>query len=60
MYTNHYDFGDYLFFCLEVRDKLNSNTKIFYFSKLQSEIASFFFEKDNIVNSFLFKMVLKF
>ena len=37
---------------MEVRDKLNSNTKIFCISKLQSEIASFFFEKDNIVNSF--------
>ena len=53
LYTNHYGFGDYLFFCVEVRDKLNSNTKVFCFSKLQSEIASFFFEKDNIVNSFL-------
>ena len=53
LYTSHYGFGDHLFFCVEVRDKLNSNTKIFCFSKQQNETASFFFEKENIINSFL-------
>ena len=53
LYTNHFGFGDYLFFCVKLRNKLNSNTKIFCYSKLQNEIASFFFEKKNIVNSFL-------
>jgi hypothetical protein len=52
LYTSHFGFGDYLFFCVEMREKLNSNTKIFCFSKLQNEIASFFFDKKYIVNSY--------
>lgn len=52
LYTSHFGFGDYLFFCVEIREKLDSKTKIFCFSKLQNEIASFFFDKKYIVNSY--------
>jgi hypothetical protein len=52
LHTSHFGFGDYLFFCVEIREKLDSKTKIFCFSKLQNEIASFFFDKKYIVNSY--------
>tara|TARA_B110000977_G_scaffold113490_1_gene146883 strand:- start:8053 stop:9048 length:996 start_codon:yes stop_codon:yes gene_type:complete len=53
LYTNDFGFGDYLIYCVEVRSKVNHKTKIFCFSKLQNEIASFFFKKKYIINSFI-------
>jgi len=53
LYTDDFGFGDYLIYCVEVRNKLNHKTKIFCYSKLQNEIANFFFEKKYIVNSFI-------
>ena len=38
---------------MAIREKLNSSTKVFCYSKLQSEIASFFFDKKHMVNSVL-------
>ena len=53
LYTNHYGFGDYLFFCVNLRKKVNTKKKIFCFSELQYEIANFFFERQYIVKSFI-------
>ena len=39
LYTSHFGFGDYLFFCVEIREKLDSKTKIFCFSKLQELVS---------------------
>jgi hypothetical protein len=53
LYTNHFGFGDFLFFCVHIRKRINSNNKIFCFSKLQYEIANFFFEQKYIAKSFI-------
>ena len=53
LYTNHFGFGDYLFFCVSIRKKINSRKKIFCYSKLQYDTAKFFFEKKYIFNSFI-------
>jgi len=53
LYPNRYGFGDYLFFCVNIRKKLNIKNKIFCFSQLQYETANFFFEKQYIVKSFI-------
>jgi hypothetical protein len=53
LYTSHFGFGDFLFFCVNIRKKINSNNKIFCFSKLQYEIANFFFDQHNIAKSFI-------
>tara|TARA_B110000967_G_C18864899_1_gene552155 strand:- start:575 stop:1588 length:1014 start_codon:yes stop_codon:yes gene_type:complete len=53
LYTNEFGFGDYVLYCCDIRRKLNHKTKIFCFSELQNEIASFFFEKKHIINSFI-------
>lgn len=53
LYTNHFGFGDYLFFCVSIRRKINSRKKIFCFSQLQYKTANFFFEKQYIVKSFI-------
>ena len=40
LYTNHYDFGDYLFFCVEVRDKLTELDKLIKMNvRLKNEIG---------------------
>lgn len=43
-------FGDFIFFCLNL--KKNPKKKIYCYSKLQYNIANFFFDKKNIKKSF--------
>jgi hypothetical protein len=52
IYNNCFGFGDFLFFCVEVRKLVNKNNKIFCYSKLQFETAKFFLKKKYILKSF--------
>lgn len=52
-YTDHAGFGDHLFYCVEIRKKLTVDQKIFCYSKLQLEVAEFFFDKKYISKSFI-------
>jgi len=52
-YYNHYGFGDFLYFCVHLRKKINKNKKIFCYSQLQYEIAKFFFDKEKIITAYL-------
>lgn len=51
LYTNHFGFGDFLFFCVHIRKKISTDTKIFCYSELQYEVAHFFFDKKYIQRS---------
>lgn len=52
LYYNCFGFGDFLFFCAEARKLVDSNNKIFCYSKLQFETAKFFLKKKYILKSF--------
>ena len=52
-YTDRAGYGDFIFFCLEIRSKLNLNNKIFCFSKIQYDIAKFFFNEKFIAKNFI-------
>ncbi len=51
LYTKSFGFGDYVVFCLHIKDKLNLNNKILCFSKTQKETAEFFFKKEFIIST---------
>lgn len=53
VYYNRYGFGDFLYFCVHLRKKINKNKKIFCYSQLQYEIAKFFFDKEKIITAYL-------
>lgn len=52
-FPNNFGFGDYVIFCIEMRNKINMSNKIFCYSKLQMEIASFIFSKEYIASSYI-------
>ena len=52
LYSDHFGFGDFCVYCYIMSTKIKKK-KIFCFSKLQYEIATFFFEKKYIETSFL-------
>ena len=52
LYTNHFGFGDFVVYCYIMRKKIFKK-KIFCFSKLQYDIAKFFFEKKYIEKSII-------
>ena len=52
LYSDHFGFGDFCVYCYVMSSKIKKK-KIFCFSKLQYEIATFFFEKKYIETSFL-------
>ena len=51
LYYKHFGFGDFVVFCLYVRNYLNNNKKILCYSKSQYDVARFFFNKDKIVKT---------
>jgi hypothetical protein len=53
-YNDDFGFGDFIVFCVTIRFLLKKNQgKIYCYSMLQYEIASFFFEKENIQSSLI-------
>lgn len=52
LYTNHFGFGDFVVYCYIMKQKIFKK-KIFCYSKLQYDIAKFFFEKKYIEKSII-------
>jgi hypothetical protein len=51
LYYKQFGFGDFVIFCLYLRNKLNQSKKLFCYSRVQYEVASFFFNKKKIFKS---------
>lgn len=52
-YTKRAGYGDFLFFCQELQKKLDKNNRIFCYTKIQYEVAKFFYNKNQIAKSFI-------
>lgn len=50
-YTDRAGYGDFIFFCLELKKQLNNHNKIFCYTKIQYEIARFFYEEKYIAKN---------
>jgi len=50
-FYKNFGFGDFVVFCLYVRNNLNNNKKIVCYSQTQYDIARFFFNEDKIIKT---------
>ena len=46
-----FGFGDHVSFCVNIKSKLNKNSKLFCYSNQQFETAKFFYEKKHLIKS---------
>lgn len=52
-YNGSFGYGDHVTFCVNIKNKIGKKGKIFCYSQLQYETACFFYDKKNIIKSFL-------
>ena len=52
-HLNGFGFGDHVSFCVNIKNKIKKNNKIFCFSQLQYEVATFFYDKKYVIKSIL-------
>ena len=50
-YTDRAGYGDFIFFCLELKTQLNNQNRIFCYTEIQYEIAKFFYEEKFIAKN---------